>query len=719
LEGIFWGGILGGKFWREIIFFWGGGAFRGKTHYACYYNVIGTVNISIILCSEREGMASSNKENCISETSTNSSHTSSVGTRKCHRNVCNANEVSYFSVSHNFDHGASNFIQHVPHESPKSEDFEGTDNEEEEYDGDKSSQQFNSNENNQNVGQSGDYDQHLNDWDENFPPSEEFERTDEDFQGTNENDEEIPSSGNFKSSEDDYDNGEPNSPIGEFKDNNVGDYDFPPSEDFEGTDEEFPPSEDFQGTNEDGEEFPPSGDFKSNDDDYDNVGQSFSNEEFKRNNVGADDFPQSEDFEGTDEDNEDFPPSEDFEASNEDEDDEQYLSSGEFQSSEDDYTIGCHSFPSDKLKRNNVDVDFPPSEDFQDTDDGFQGTKQDGGNFHSSGDFESNEDYYVNSGHNVHDYFSPNDYVDDYFSPNDYVDDDVLKHSAATNEGDRHSLVQSPDNVLLDTPYGDKEKPSSEDDEIVETLQRNIVSRTKIRPFYIDPKHSSYTRSRKEFLTKSISIKELISSECCQKNCLKSMDYMYALNKRKTYLAMNKSMQNSYLTGCMISTNTVYDYRIGNILLCRKAFKKIHSIGNLRLSRIQTRLEKDPSFYSKVHHGRESGPFTNTALSWMRDFFSKHGECMPDRDTIHIPDNFSRREIYNLYKGYAEDVEGKDNFITYAYFTRIWKKQFNNVRIPKKSRMGICSICATLKSRRDKSEGAERGMYLLFFFFFF
>ena len=89
---------------------------------------------------------------------------------------------------------------------------------------------------------------------------------------------------------------------------------------------------------------------------------------------------------------------------------------------------------------------------------------------------------------------------------------------------------------------------------------------------------------------------------------------------------------------------------------------------------------------------------------------------MPYRDTIHIPDNFSRREIYNLYKGYVEGVEGNGNFITYAYFTRIWKKQFNNFRIPKKSMMGICIICATLKSRRDKSEGAERCMYLQFFF---
>ena len=119
-------------------------------------------------------MASSDKEDFISKTSTNCSHTSYVGTRKCHRNVCNANEALYFLASHNFDHSASNFIQHDPHGIPKSQDFEGIDDKEEEYDGDQYIQQFNSSENNQNVGRSGDYDQCLNDWDDNFPPSEDF-----------------------------------------------------------------------------------------------------------------------------------------------------------------------------------------------------------------------------------------------------------------------------------------------------------------------------------------------------------------------------------------------------------------------------------------------------------------------------------------------------------------------------------------------------------------
>ena len=94
-----------------------------------------------------------------------------------------------FSASQKFDHSASNVIQHVPQEIPKSEDFEGTNNKKEGYDGDQFIQQFNNIENNKNLGRCGDYEQSLNDWDDNFPPSEDFQGIDEYFQGTNEYDE--------------------------------------------------------------------------------------------------------------------------------------------------------------------------------------------------------------------------------------------------------------------------------------------------------------------------------------------------------------------------------------------------------------------------------------------------------------------------------------------------------------------------------------------------
>jgi hypothetical protein len=66
--------------------------------------------------------------------------------------------------------------------------------------------------------------------------------------------------------------------------------------------------------------------------------------------------------------------------------------------------------------------------------------------------------------------------------------DHVLNDSGATNQGDRHSLVRSPHNALYDISPSDEEISSSEDDEILETLSKNNVSRSGTRPFYINPK---------------------------------------------------------------------------------------------------------------------------------------------------------------------------------------------------------------------------------------
>lgn len=46
-------------------------------------------------------------------------------------------------------------------------------------------------------------------------------------------------------------------------------------------------------------------------------------------------------------------------------------------------------------------------------------------------------------------------------------------------------------------------------------------------------------------------------------------------------------------------------------------------------------------------------------------------------------------------------------------FLRAWRKYFPHVKIPKKTRMGICQICAELKAKRDTAKTAEqKGMQL-------
>ena len=76
---------------------------------------------------------SSDREDFISGASTSCSHASCSETDKCGGNTSNVNEESYVSPSEKFDHSASNDIEHIDWESPNSEDFEGTNDEREEY----------------------------------------------------------------------------------------------------------------------------------------------------------------------------------------------------------------------------------------------------------------------------------------------------------------------------------------------------------------------------------------------------------------------------------------------------------------------------------------------------------------------------------------------------------------------------------------------------------
>ena len=98
----------------------------------------------------------------------------------------------------------------------------------------------------------------------------------------------------------------------------------------------------------------------------------------------------------------------------------------------------------------------------------------------------------------------------------------------------------------------------------------------------------------------------------------------------------------------MQSTIEGYDYNIGNVLLCRKAFKMLYSIGNFRLSRIHDRLEMDITYYSEARYKREVGPFANTTKTWMKDFFSNHGGVCQIK-TQYIFQKIFRDEKYSCY----------------------------------------------------------------------
>ena len=90
------------------------------------------------------------------------------------------------------------------------------------------------------------------------------------------------------------------------------------------------------------------------------------------------------------------------------------------------------------------------------------------------------------------------------------------------------------------------------------------------------------------------------------------------------------------------------------------------------------------------------GAIGRHAIGWMKIYFQFNCEVMPTTCRMHLSDNYTHREIYDFYR--LEMVVSTNKFVTYSQFTRLWRAWFRNVIIPRKVRMGYCSICANLKS---------------------
>ena len=228
---------------------------------------------------------------------------------------------------------------------------------------------------------------------------------------------------------------------------------------------------------------------------------------------------------------------------------------------------------------------------------------------------------------------------------------------------------------------------------------------------HIDKRTTSYGRRRMQFMTSKAQIKETCSTLCCIKNCLAGLGVKKMTALRIRYFGLNREEQDYYLNAAITQLKSdQVEYYLGSMQICRSAFKIIHGLGNARLARVQKRLRC-------FRNPRLIGPVGQMAVSWMENYFAMNAEVLPTSGKMHLMDNYTRYEVFSLYK---EDIlESNEKFASYSHFSRLWKNFFNNVKIPKKVRMGVCSVCANLKSRRQRAtNSSEQGTRLLIIYSF-
>ena len=126
---------------------------------------------------------------------------------------------------------------------------------------------------------------------------------------------------------------------------------------------------------------------------------------------------------------------------------------------------------------------------------------------------------------------------------------------------------------------------------------------------------------------------------------------------------------------------------------CWVVFKIAHNIGSMRLQRIQLRLVKRSCIPFDMNSSGIKGLIGRHCINWMDwIYLSKQCDIMPTTGRLHLSNNFTRHEVYQEYKG--DMLSQGVPYIQYRHLNRLWRLQF----IPCKVWMGVCSICASLKS---------------------
>jgi hypothetical protein len=157
------------------------------------------------------------------------------------------------------------------------------------------------------------------------------------------------------------------------------------------------------------------------------------------------------------------------------------------------------------------------------------------------------------------------------------------------------------------------------------------------------------------------------------------------------------------------------EYKIFGRGVCRHAFKLIFCIGNHTLDRL--RFLKNQSVEVKKPLGRVRGSLSYILESWMQDFFHNNCEKLPNKDILHLPDSFSKLEVWKIFKSTFADFD-KTEKVTYRYWCKMWTNHFPNVKIPKLNRFGVCADCEEFKTIREKAVTADEKSKKLFVYQF-
>ncbi|KAL3681733.1 hypothetical protein R1sor_024689 [Riccia sorocarpa] len=185
---------------------------------------------------------------------------------------------------------------------------------------------------------------------------------------------------------------------------------------------------------------------------------------------------------------------------------------------------------------------------------------------------------------------------------------------------------------------------------------------------------------------------------CCRKTCVWNLGINRLHSERKRYFRLSRIERTVYLESLVtkLEKGGVVFRLLHNLTVCRKAFKIIFCVGNSRLQRLRL-PDKHPASIDTI--ARQPSAEAFILLEWLDSFFLSHCERQPADGKYHLPNDFTKKEVYDHY---MTDMVQVRECLQYSSFKHYWVKFYPLVTIPTTNKFSVCDFCELYKSKRDK-----------------
>mgnify|MGYP007094271174 CR=1 FL=1 len=171
-----------------------------------------------------------------------------------------------------------------------------------------------------------------------------------------------------------------------------------------------------------------------------------------------------------------------------------------------------------------------------------------------------------------------------------------------------------------------------------------------------------FSDSKRERITKPQEVWNLLSSRCCQNQCLKEFAFNDAVN---CFKGKGIQEQRNWILDCL-QKHSRSSLEIGTFFvvkgrkICEEAWLEIYDIKKDRTRRIENDFKTGTSHY--IHGNtrkRHVSLKTANCISWLQFFVKAEGNFQPDQKGIHLPSCYNLGGISRKWKKNSKRVEKK------------------------------------------------------------